>query len=44
MQVILDEVAAEMNRIVALFRKHCRHFSGASRSFVRAWLVRHVGE
>jgi hypothetical protein len=27
--VILDEVAAEMNRIVALFRKHCRHFSGA---------------
>ncbi len=39
MQVILDEVAAEMNRIVALFRKHCRHFSGASRSFLRSCAV-----
>lgn len=27
-QVILDEVAAEMNRIVSLFRQHCRRFSG----------------
>lgn len=27
-QVILDEVAAEMNRVVSLFRKHCRRFSG----------------
>jgi alpha-beta hydrolase superfamily lysophospholipase len=28
LQVILDEVAAEMNRIVTLFRKHSRRFSG----------------
>lgn len=26
--MILDEVAAEMNRIVTLFRKHSRRFSG----------------